>query len=76
MTEKSISLKQLEARIDVLSFAFQALTDRLTYAESSQVKSKLANLVESACNYVEPENITDPYRLELRAFCAQLLQPQ
>jgi len=72
MTNEELT-KQLEARIDVLSFAFQALINQMTYSEASQVKSKIASLAEQATYLGESENITDPYRLEIRSFCAQLL---
>jgi hypothetical protein len=73
MTDKSISIKQLEARIDTLELALLALLGGLPSGDRAKFQSRLAGAIEEACSRPEPVNETDPYRLEMRAFVSRLL---
>lgn len=74
MTEKSISINQLEAQIDTLAIAFRALFDTLPVSQAAQLRSNVATRLEQALKRDEPIKETNPYVLEARAFASTLLQ--
>jgi len=70
----NISKEQINARLDTMTFAVEAILSTLTDEQQSKFKSKFFSLIKNVCPKSEPVNVTDPYRLELQAVVAQVLQ--